>query len=103
HFEPPDFDRFPALQIAFDVASRGGTLGAVMNAANEAAVEAFVAGLIPFGEISRLVGLTIQSHRLKPAPSLDELIEADRWSREQVKSRASRGRSPAAAGPSSSL
>jgi len=100
HFEPPDFARFPALRIAYDVASRGGTLGAVMNAANEAAVEAFAAGLIPFGEISRLVGLTIGSHRLQPGPSLDDLLQADRWARDQVRGRVSRGRSPAASGSS---
>ena len=79
NFEPPDFDRFPALRIAFDVATRGGTLGAVMNAANEAAVDAFVAGKITFGEISRLVELTIADHRLQAEPTLDDLLEADRW------------------------
>ncbi len=56
---------FPHLRIAYDVAKQGGTAGAVMNAANEAAVAAFVAGKIPFGEISRLVELTIASHRLQ--------------------------------------
>lgn len=83
-FEPPDFERFPALRIAFDVATRGGTLGAVMNAANEAAVAAFVSGNITFGEISRLVELTIDRHRLQAQPSLDDLLEADRWARETV-------------------
>ena len=94
HFEPPDFERFPALRIAYDVATRGGTLGAVMNAANEAAVAAFTSGNIPFGEISRLVELTIAEHRLQTQPSLDDLLEADRWARETVQSRvAERGRS----------
>lgn len=86
HFEPPDFDRFPALRIAYDVARRGGTLGAVMNAANEAAVAAFASGNIPFGEISRLVELTIARHRLQPSPTLDDLLEADRWARQTVQS-----------------
>jgi 1-deoxy-D-xylulose-5-phosphate reductoisomerase len=84
HFEPPDPRRFPALRIAFDVAERGGTLGAVMNAANEAAVAAFVAGQIPFGEISRLVELTIAQHRLQHEPTLDDLLEADQWARRTV-------------------
>ena len=84
HFEPPDFNRFPALRLAFDVASAGGTLGAVMNAANEAAVAAFVSGKIPFGEISRLVGVTIAEHRLQAQPTLDDLLEADRWARQFV-------------------
>jgi 1-deoxy-D-xylulose-5-phosphate reductoisomerase len=87
NFEPPDFERFPALKIAFDVATRGGTLGAVMNAANEAAVAAFSSGNIPFGEISRLVGLTIAEHRVQAQPTLDDLLEADRWARESVQSR----------------
>jgi 1-deoxy-D-xylulose-5-phosphate reductoisomerase len=90
-FEPPDFERFPALRIAFDVARRGGTLGAVMNAANEAAVEAFVDGAIPFGEISRLVGLTIAEHRVQTRPSLDDLLEADRWARDFVRGRLTGG------------
>ncbi len=84
HFEPPNFDRFPALRIAYDVAARGGTLGAVMNAANEAAVAAFCAGEIAFGEISRAVELTIDSHRLQPHPTLDDLFGADRWARQYV-------------------
>jgi 1-deoxy-D-xylulose-5-phosphate reductoisomerase len=91
HFEPPDFERFPALRIAYDVARHGGTFGAVMNAANEAAVQAFVDGAIPFGEISRLVGLTIAQHAAKPQPSLEDLLEADRWARDAVGSRVARG------------
>ncbi|MDB5355890.1 MAG: 1-deoxy-D-xylulose 5-phosphate reductoisomerase [Phycisphaerales bacterium] len=86
NFEPPDFERFPALRFAYDVAKRGGTLGAVLNAANEAAVEAFVSGNISFGEISRLVGLTIDAHPVQPNPSLDDLLGADRWGREHVRS-----------------
>ncbi len=84
NFEPPDFERFPALKLAYDVASRGGTSGAVLNAANEAAVAAFVAGQISFGEISRLVALTIDAHRLQANPTLDDLLEADRWARATV-------------------
>lgn len=86
HFEPPDPERFPALRIAYDVATRGGTLGAVMNAANEAAVAAFASGNVPFGEISRLVELTIAQHRLQAQPTLDDLLEADRWARRTVQS-----------------
>ncbi len=80
-FQPPDFTRFPALRLAYDVAEKGGTLGAVLNAANEAAVAAFIAGVIPFGEISRLVELTINQHQVQPARSLDDLMDADRWAR----------------------
>lgn len=84
HFEPPDFERFPALQLAYDVAKKGATAGAVLNAANETAVAAFMAGQISFGEISRLVQLTIDAHQLQTAPSLDDLLAADRWARDFV-------------------
>jgi 1-deoxy-D-xylulose-5-phosphate reductoisomerase len=84
-FEPPDNDRFPALRLAYDVVRRGGTLGAVLNAANEAAVEAFLAGSIRLPEISRLVEFTIGSHRLQAQPSLDDLFAADRWARQTVR------------------
>jgi 1-deoxy-D-xylulose-5-phosphate reductoisomerase len=85
HFEPPDLDRFPALRLAYDVAERGGTLGAVLNAANEVAVEAFLAGAIAFFEISRIVEHTIGQHRLEPVPRLDDLLEADRWARQMAR------------------
>lgn len=84
HFHPPDFDKFPALRLAQDVARRGGSLGSVMNAANEAAVAAFVAGNIPFGGIARAVEHTIRAHTFMPAPSLDDLLKADRWARRTV-------------------
>jgi 1-deoxy-D-xylulose-5-phosphate reductoisomerase len=86
NFQPPDPQRFPALRLAYEVARRGGTLGAVMNAANEAAVEAFIAAKIPFGEISRLVELTMREHRLQASPTLDDLHEADGWARNHVRS-----------------
>lgn len=85
-FEPPDFERFPALRLAYEVAEMKGTSGAVLNAANEAAVGAFEAGRIPFGMISRVVELTIHRHRLVARPSLDELIEADCWARREAES-----------------
>jgi 1-deoxy-D-xylulose-5-phosphate reductoisomerase len=80
-FEPPDPDKFPALAIAYDVARRGGTFGAVMNAANEVAVDSFLAGRIAFGRISEVVSLTIERHRPVASPSMDDLLEADRWAR----------------------
>jgi 1-deoxy-D-xylulose-5-phosphate reductoisomerase len=96
HFEPPDPARFPALRLAYDVARMGGTAGAVLNAANEAAVAAFAAGDIPFGEISRLVELTIDRHRfgLQQNPSLSDLLKADQWARDTVRGSVAEGRSP---------
>ncbi len=85
-FEPPDLERFPSLRLAFDVARLRGTAGAVLNAANEEAVAAFAAGQIPFGEISRVVELTMAQHRLESDPCLDDLLAADSWARRAVRS-----------------
>jgi 1-deoxy-D-xylulose-5-phosphate reductoisomerase len=82
HFEPPDFERFPSLKLAYHVAQAGGTAGAVLNAANEVAVAAFMEGKIPFGEICGIVELTITNHRIQSAPALDDLLQADRWARQ---------------------
>jgi 1-deoxy-D-xylulose-5-phosphate reductoisomerase len=81
NFEPPDLQRFPALRVGYDVARQRGTAGAVMNAANEVAVAAFINGTIRFGMISQVVELTIRSQRIQPQPSLDDLFEADKQAR----------------------
>ncbi len=91
NFEPPDPQRFPALGIACEVARTGGTSGAVMNAANEVAVEAFTTGKITFGEISRTVELTILRHRVQSSPSLDDLLQADRWARAEAAAMVNKG------------
>jgi 1-deoxy-D-xylulose-5-phosphate reductoisomerase len=77
----PDLKKFPALSIAYDVARRGGTLGAVMNAANEIAVASFESGKIRFPQISDIVRRTIELHRFIARPAMEDLIEADRWAR----------------------
>jgi 1-deoxy-D-xylulose-5-phosphate reductoisomerase len=81
HMQPPDFQRFPSLKIAYQVAEAGGTAGAVLNAANEVAVAAFMEGKIPFGEISGVVELTISGLRIQSNPTLDDLLQADRAAR----------------------
>lgn len=91
NFEPPDLDRFPALRLAYEVARTGGTSGAVMNAANEVAVDAFTTGKIPFGEISQTVELTIRRHRVQSSPSLDDLLQADRWARAEAAAMVNKG------------
>ncbi len=83
-FEPPDFTRFPALSMAYEAARAGGTAGAVLNGANEAAVAAFLAGRVRFGGIARLVRRTMDRHRVQPGPSLDDLLRADVWARSSV-------------------
>ena len=68
HFEPPDRETFPALDLGFEVAARGGTAGAVLNAANEAAVERFLDGRLPFLDIARAAGPSWTRIRLIPVP-----------------------------------
>jgi 1-deoxy-D-xylulose-5-phosphate reductoisomerase len=81
HFEPADIERFPALQLGYEVARRGGTAGAVLNAANEVAVARFLAGEIRFADIVRLSRALLEHHEYNAQPSLDELLAADQWAR----------------------
>lgn len=83
-FEPPSFERFPALRLGYEAARRGGTCGAVLNGANEAAVERFRAGEIPFGQIAALVETALRRHKDIEAPSLEALLAADAWARQEV-------------------
>lgn len=86
-FEAPRSADFPALDMAREAAQRGGTLPAVFNAANEAAVEAFLAGEVKFPEIWKLVGDAMAAHEGVESPALDALFSADGWAREFVRKR----------------
>jgi 1-deoxy-D-xylulose-5-phosphate reductoisomerase len=81
HFEAPRVDAFPALRLAREAGEIGGTLPAVMNAANEVAVEAFLDGRIGFTAIWQSVERVMQSHNVAQHPTLEQLIEADAWAR----------------------
>jgi 1-deoxy-D-xylulose-5-phosphate reductoisomerase len=72
---------FRGLALGFEVAKTSGTAAAVFNAANEEAVAAFLAGLIPFGRISEVIEGVLDSHAPAPATSLDAVREADRSAR----------------------
>ncbi|TAK93670.1 MAG: 1-deoxy-D-xylulose-5-phosphate reductoisomerase [Verrucomicrobia bacterium] len=80
-FEVPDEDRFPALGLARRAGEVGGTLPAVLNAANEIAVEAFVNRKINFPQISELVQRTMEAHKVVSHPALPQILEADAWAR----------------------
>jgi len=80
-FERPDFERFPCLALAYNAMRAGGTAPAVLSAANEIAVEAFVEGAAPFGAIPRLIERTMEAVEPRPV-SLDNIKEADRRARE---------------------
>ncbi len=83
-FEPPDLEKFPALALGFEVARRGGTGGAVLNAANEAAVARFLDGNLAFCDITRACRAVLEAHDFDPAPSLSALWQHDRWAREEI-------------------
>jgi 1-deoxy-D-xylulose-5-phosphate reductoisomerase len=84
HFEQPDMDTFPALQLGYEVARRGGTCGAVLNAANEAAVGRFLAGDLRFLDIARACREVLANHHYSARPTLAELAAVDRWARQEV-------------------
>jgi len=80
-FEEPDTDRFPAIELARRAGEVGGTLPAVLNAANEIAVEAFVNRKINFPQITETVRRTMDAHRIVAHPTLDQILQADAWAR----------------------
>ncbi|MCA9173893.1 MAG: 1-deoxy-D-xylulose-5-phosphate reductoisomerase [Planctomycetales bacterium] len=83
-FEPPDNERFPALQLGHEVAGAGGTAGAVLNAANEQAVAEFLQGRLRYAEIVPACRDVLRHHTFDPSPTLEQLLRADRWAREEV-------------------
>jgi 1-deoxy-D-xylulose-5-phosphate reductoisomerase len=80
-FERPDFKRFRALALAYDVLRAGGTAQAIFNAANEVAVEAFLAGALPFPRITEVIEATLDAIPPRPVRDLDDVLEADRRAR----------------------
>lgn len=84
HFAAPDQRVFRALPLAYEVSRAGGTAAAVFNAANEAAVEEFLAGRIRFVNILELIEHCLDNHDAKTGVPLGEILEADAWARRQV-------------------
>jgi 1-deoxy-D-xylulose-5-phosphate reductoisomerase len=84
NFESPDFTKFPALRLGYQAARHGGSSGAVLNAANEAAVDRFRAGDIRFGRIADLTEQVCERHEWIKQPTLEELFECDAWARQEV-------------------
>lgn len=84
HFEPPDLQKFPALALGFEVARRGGSCGAVLNAANEAAVDRFLKRELAFTDIARACRDILNAHTYSSSPTLDELLQLDAWAREEM-------------------
>ena len=83
-FIPPDYERFPALLLGREVAERGGTCGAVLNAANESAVAGFLHGRLEFTQIVAACRDVLNHHDYDPNPDLERVIELDHWAREEI-------------------
>jgi 1-deoxy-D-xylulose-5-phosphate reductoisomerase len=83
-FEAPDLERFPCLGLAQAVARTGGTAPAVMNAANEVAVAAFLGRRLNFARIAGVIESVLQQHEAGPVRVLDDALAADAWARERA-------------------
>src|SRR5438876_7184184 len=83
-FEEPDVERFPSLELARTAGQAGGTLPAVLNAANEVAVEAFINCRINFPQISETVRRAMERHKVLEHPTLNQILEADAWARREA-------------------
>lgn len=83
-FQAPDFEAFPCLALAYRALRAKGTAPAVLNAANEVAVEAFLQGQISYLDIPRIVETVLERHTVRESPSLDDLLASDSWAREEA-------------------
>jgi 1-deoxy-D-xylulose-5-phosphate reductoisomerase len=82
-FEVPDHDRFPCVGLAYRALAAGGSVPAVLNAANEEAVSAFLDGRIPFPAIPESIAEVLDDHRPVSVSRLEDVLEADAWARER--------------------
>jgi 1-deoxy-D-xylulose-5-phosphate reductoisomerase len=80
-FDRPDTENFPCLNLAYRAADIGGTMPAVLNGANEIAVDSFLKEKIRFVDIPEVIDAVMQSHSLVSSPAIDDVISADSWSR----------------------
>jgi 1-deoxy-D-xylulose-5-phosphate reductoisomerase len=81
-FETPDMTRFPGLALGYAAARAGGTMPAVLNAANEMAVAAFLNGRLDFMGIPQTVEATMEAHQPQPLDSLEQVLTVNRWARD---------------------
>jgi len=84
HFEAPDLERFPALGLAYAAGKIGQTMPAVLNAANETAVNSFLNGELRFLQIAEVVNQVMVAHQPLPQPALATIMEADAWARDET-------------------
>jgi 1-deoxy-D-xylulose-5-phosphate reductoisomerase len=86
-FEEVDHERFPAVGLAYEAGRRGGSFAAVLNAANEVAVNSFLAGRTTFAGITELIGAVLDDHDGHECDSLEAVLEADQWARRRAEER----------------
>jgi 1-deoxy-D-xylulose-5-phosphate reductoisomerase len=84
HFERPNTDKFPCLNLAYEALNVGGTMPAVLNAANEIAVDAFLNYQIPFLKIHQVVSDTMSAHPVAPCDSIDRVIGSAQWAKQKA-------------------
>ncbi len=84
NFEKPDLEKFPCLALGYAACEIGGTLPAVLNAANEVAVQAFLKKHVSFANIPRVIEKTMERHDVVRDPALTDIIDADIWAREKA-------------------
>lgn len=85
NFLPPDFDKFPALKLAYEAGREGGSMPVVLNAANEIVVRQFLLEKISFNRIPIIIEKVMNKHELIKEPSLDEVLKVDQWARREAK------------------
>ncbi|MBU0629046.1 MAG: 1-deoxy-D-xylulose-5-phosphate reductoisomerase [Nanoarchaeota archaeon] len=90
-FKEPDLERFPCLKMAYDVGIKSGTLPAVMNAANEIAVKYFLQDKIRFNDIHRIIQESIGQHTVITNPTIDEIMEIDKKTKEETEKEIEKG------------
>ncbi|NMB98224.1 MAG: hypothetical protein GYA02_16725, partial [Clostridiaceae bacterium] len=83
-FEEPDYVNFPCLKIAFDAIKESGTMPAVMNAANEVAVNLFLDNKIKFTHIPLVISSVMDNHIVNNNPDINDIIEVDGWARDEA-------------------
>ena len=91
-FSPPDPERFPCLKLAYQSIEIGETMPAILNAANEVAVNAFIEGSLKFTEIPLLIQRVMEEHELKSVHTIEDILRADHWARERSKAILERGK-----------
>jgi 1-deoxy-D-xylulose-5-phosphate reductoisomerase len=85
NFQKPDLKKFPSLELAFEAARVSGSMPAVLNAADEEAVEAFLKGRIDFLSIYKIVEKVVLRHTIVKNPSLQAILQADEWARQEAR------------------